>query len=152
MYNLLIKPLVMAFALLCAVAMLGGAATRTPSKSITATVTFVDAKSGLMQLKLPEDKTLNMAASTQLLNDLKIGQRINVVVTKKTVAHTTEMPSGETSLAEVRKVDKRVRFLRLLTTQGEIVELSPGQQLLDGLRAGDRVQIGIHPSVLSASE
>ena len=152
MYNLLIKPLVMAFALLCAVAMLGGAATRTPSKSITATVTFVDAISGLMQLKLPEDKTLNMAASTQLLNDLKIGQRINVVVTKKTVAHTTEMPSGETSLAEVRKVDKRVRFLRLLTTQGEIVELSPGQQLVEGLKAGDRVQIGIHPALSFASE
>ena len=83
-----------------------------------------------MQLKLPEDQTLHMAASTQLLNDLKTGQRVNVVVTKQTVARTTEMPSGETSLAEVRKVDKRVRFLRLLTTQGEIVELSPGQQLL----------------------
>lgn len=152
MYNLFIRPLVMAFALLGAVAMLGEAATQTPSKSITATVTFVDAKSGLMQLKLPEDKTLNMAASTELLNDLKSGQRVNVVVTKKTAVHATEMPSGDTSLAEVRKVDKRVRFLRLLTTQGEIVELSPGQQLLDGLQAGDRVQIGIHPSLLSASE
>ena len=64
MYNLFIRPLVMAFALLGAVAMPGGAATQTPSKSITATVTFVDAKAGLMQLKLPEDKTLNMAAST----------------------------------------------------------------------------------------
>lgn len=152
MYNLFIRPLVMAFALLGAVAMPGGAATQTPSKSITATVTFVDAKAGLMQLKLPEDKTLNMAASTKLLNDLKAGQRVNVVVTKKTVAPATGMPSGETSSAEVRKVDKKVRFLRLLTTQGEIVELSPGQQLVEGLRAGDRVQIGIHPSVLSASE
>jgi hypothetical protein len=152
MYNLLIKPLMMAFALLSAVATLGAAASQTPSKSITATVTFVDAKIGLMQLKLPEDKTLNMAASTQLLNDLKTGQRVNVVVTKKAVAHATDMPPGETSLAEVRKVDKKMRFLRLLTTQGEIVELSPGQQLLDGLQAGDRVQIGIHPALLSASE
>ena len=152
MYNLFIRPLVMAFALLCAVAMLGGAATRTRSDSITATVTFVDAKIGLMQLKLPEDKTLTMAASTKLLDDLKTGQRVNVVVTKKTAPHATEMPSGDTASAKVQKVDKKVRFLRLLTTQGEIVELSPGQQLVEGLKAGDRVQIGIHPALSFASE
>jgi hypothetical protein len=152
MYNLFIRPLVMAFALLGAVAMLGGAAAQTPSNSITATVTFVDAKIGLMQLKLPQDKTLKMAASTQLLEELKTGQRVNIVVTKKTAAHATEMPSGETSSAEVRKVDKKARFLRLLTTEGEIVELSPGHQLVEGLQAGDRAQIGIHPALLSASE
>src|SRR5687767_6862061 len=97
MYNLFIRPLVMAFALLCAVAMLGGAAAQTRSDSIAATVTFVDAKIGLMQLQLPEDKTLTMAASTQLLDDLKTGQRVNVVVTKKTAPHATEMPSGDTA-------------------------------------------------------
>jgi ribosomal protein S1 len=146
MTKLSIRAGVTALVLLCALATRGlptASAQTTSGDTMTATVTFVDPQTGLLWLRNSEGQIIKVAASTKLLDELRKGDRVEVILTKQAAHEATQAPPGDTSTARVREIMKDVGMISLLTDQGEIFTIQPSQGLLAGLQPGDKVTVAV---------
>jgi hypothetical protein len=115
------------------------------ANAIIGTVSLVDADTGIIWLQDKNDTRIKMVAPPEeQLQGLAVGDRIEVRLEEQSGAGSSESRPDQTVAGTIRKVDEEPRLLRIETTQGNIIDISPPEELKSGMKAGDRVQLTIH--------
>ena len=138
---------VMVLASLCSVMPLVLAASPSeiaPSERLAVTVVYVDPEARMLWFKAPEGALMKLRAPAKLLDDLGAGDLAEVMITAQPDAHLSGVPSHDTVSAVVQLVNVETGLVRLKTSQGDIMNLTPSKAFLDTLKTGENVQIAIY--------
>jgi hypothetical protein len=114
------------------------------SDTLTGTVVFVDAPTGLLWFQAPDGAIVKVAAPTNLLSDLQVDQRIEMAITDASDMHTADTQMRNKVAAQVQNVDVAGDLLRLKTTDGEIIDIQASTLSLDDLQIGENVEVTLH--------
>jgi hypothetical protein len=109
--------------------------------TLTGTVTFVDARTGLLWFQAPDGAIVKVAAPTRLLNGLQVDQRIEMAINGASSMDATDPQRSKGVSAQVQNVDAAGDLLRLRTSDGEIIDIETSALSLDDLRVGENVEI-----------
>jgi hypothetical protein len=115
------------------------------ANAITGTISLVDAQSGIIWLKDKNDERIKLVAPPEeQLKGLEVGNRVEVRLKEQTGAKTSETQADQTVAGKIRKVDEASQLLRIETTQGNIIDISPPKDLLAGMEEGEQVTLSIY--------
>ena len=85
-----------------------------------------------------------VASPEEQLKGLEVGDRVEVRLEEQSVAGSPDSAPDRTVSGIIRKVDDGSKLLRIETTEGNIIDISPLNGLSSGMAAGERVQLAIH--------
>jgi hypothetical protein len=114
------------------------------SDTLTGTVVFVDAPTGLLWFQASDGAIVKVAAPTVLLSGLQVNQHIEMAITDASDMHAAGTQTGEKVDAQVQNVDTAGDLLRLKTTDGEIIDIQASTLSLDDLQIGENVEVSLH--------
>jgi hypothetical protein len=109
--------------------------------TLTGTVVFVDAPTGLLWFQAQDGAMVKVAAPTVLLSGLQVDQRIEMAITDASGMHAADTQTRGRVSAQIQNVDAAGDLLRLRTTDGEIIDIQASALPLDDLQIGENIEI-----------